>query len=86
MRTTMPKEKWNLREIARVDVDDVEYVIVDDGAYTVAMEAVIYDAPTEEDDYSTWCSGEGASIDDHALCARIAEAAMALEIDARLGG
>jgi hypothetical protein len=70
-----PIEKWNLTEVARVTVDDCEIVVVDDGSFRTAMFADRFDAETEVEDYSEWCSGEGSGIGDEDLCARIAAAA-----------
>lgn len=69
-----PAERWNLREDARVTVADTEYVIYSDECYAWAIEAEAFDRPTEEDDYSEWCVGDGSGVGDDELRQAIADA------------
>lgn len=73
--TGTPAQRWGLTEHALVTVDGTDYVLYSDDQHMWAMDAAAYHAPTEESDYSLWCSGEGSGIGDHRLLVRILEAA-----------
>lgn len=69
---------FGLTEIARVSVDDVDYVLADDGVYVDAVDADAYDnvpETYEASDYSLWCAEAGPGVGDVALFRRILRAA-----------
>lgn len=56
IEATCPVVRFSLTEVARVTVEETEYVVYSDGAFQVAMEADIFDEETTETDYSRWCA------------------------------
>jgi hypothetical protein len=57
MNAKTPSARWNLIEVVRFTAWDVDYVAYGDlGSFVDVIEAGDFDAETEEDDYSLWCS------------------------------
>ncbi len=79
--TVKASDLWKLTEEARVTVEDVVYVVANDGNFTCAVEASAFDAVSGAyqglggEGYSLWCAGEGCGIGASNLCRTIASAA-----------
>jgi hypothetical protein len=66
-----PAARWNLRIVGGCEIDGTEYVVYTDERFSWACEEADFGAPTEEEDYSSWCANN-PGVSDDALVAKIA--------------